>query len=276
MDRQSAPIDMAPGEFGVHDLSRRSTDVLKRVVEQHIVPRLVLSHPHAVGPKIDTRRVANRIADMTELALGGDDHHSQEMLSALSREGASHDALQLGLIAPAAERLGRLWQEDRIDFVDVTIATNTLLRSMRFVSLELDRFPRAGTGASAILIAPAPGESHGFGAAMAAEFFRRGGWQVTHLTAADRNGLVAEVACQPYDVVGLSLTAAEGLTRLTHTIAVLRRRSLNPDMVVILGGPVFAADPSLVTAVGADAAIAAVELAPVETRSVMRRMNELR
>jgi methanogenic corrinoid protein MtbC1 len=276
MDRQIESPQTAPSGAVDHNLSRRSGDVLKRIVEQHIVPRLVLSHPHEVRPQLDTRAVVRRIADMTELALKADDAGTREMLSTLSREGASHDALQLGLIAPAAEQLGRLWQDDQIGFLDVTIATNSLLRSMRFVSLELERLPRSDSGGSAILVAPAPGDGHGFGAAMAAEFFRRGGWQVRNLPGPTRDELVAEAARQPFDVVGLSLTEETGLTRLTHAIAVVRRRSLNPNVVIIVGGPVFAADPSLVSAVGADAAIAAVELAPSETRSVMRQMEKLR
>lgn len=200
-------------------LAALPTDVLKRVVEQHIVPRLVVSHPHAVRRPIDTRPVAGRVADLTELALRSEDALSREMLLRLQNAGATHDALQLGLLAPVADCLGRLWREDQIDILDVTIATNSLIRSMRFVSIELDRLPRAADGGAAILLAPAPGETHSFGTAMAAEFFRRGGWQVSYMPAPSEDELVASVAAQPFDVIGLSLTDTNGLAAFTHTIS---------------------------------------------------------
>ncbi|MDT8345742.1 MAG: cobalamin B12-binding domain-containing protein [Thermohalobaculum sp.] len=261
---------------GGKTLAALPTDVLKRVVEQHIVPRLVVSHPHAVRRPIDTRPVAGRVADLTELALRSEDALSREMLLRLQNAGATHDALQLGLLAPAADCLGRLWREDQIDILDVTIATNSLIRSMRFVSIELDRLPRAADGGAAILLAPAPGETHSFGTAMAAEFFRRGGWQVSYMPAPSEDELVASVAAQPFDVIGLSLTDTNGLAAFTHTISALRKRSRNAGIVVIVGGPAFVADPALVTAAGADAAIAAIDVASVEARHVMRRMSELR
>lgn len=276
MDRGAPPaLEGSPLEEDAM-LASRSIDVLKRVLDQYIVPRLVLSHPHAVRPPIDEAAVAGRVADMTELALHSEDALSREVLLRLKDDGIPHDTLQLGLLAPVADCLGRLWREDQIDILDVTIATNSLIRSMRFVSIELDRLPRAHEGGVSILLAPAPGEIHNFGAAMAAEFFRRGGWQVTYLPGPDHDELIASVAAQPFEVIGLSLTSAAGLGALTQSIAALRRQSRNPDIVVIVGGPVFAADPALVTAVGADAAIAAVEAAPAATRRVLRQISELR
>lgn len=276
MGRGGPPALETDPSAGDPSLAERTARVLKRLVEQQIVPRLVLSHPHAVRPVLDTRPVAGRVTDMTELALNSEDALSREVLLRLRSDGVSHDTLQLGLLAPVADRLGKLWREDQIDILDVTIATNSLIRSMRFVSIELDRLPGTTEGMTAILIAPAPGETHSFGAAMAAEFFRRGGWQVTYLAAPKRGDLIEHVATYSLDVIGISLTKPDGIGSLTRTIATLRRQSRNPDVVVIVGGPVFVSDPALVTAVGADAAIAAVDVASVEARHVMRRLHELR
>jgi MerR family transcriptional regulator, light-induced transcriptional regulator len=110
--------------------------------------------------------------------------------------------LQLGLLAPTARRLNALWENDDVSFLDVTLATGNLQRMMRFVAIDLMPVAHPRLRRKAILIAPAPGEGHGFGAAMAAEFFRRDGWVVHHDASPTVEGLAATAAAIWVDVVG--------------------------------------------------------------------------
>jgi hypothetical protein len=58
------------------------------------------------------------------------------------------------------------------------------------------------------------------------------------------------------------VTARPDIDELATTIGRLRAASSNPDLLVIAGGEAMVSDPALVTAIGADATLAALPAAP--------------
>ena len=120
--------------------------------------------------------LSEEVAGFTRLALRSDCERSRSVLHRLYEAGAGFAQLQLGLLAPAAKRLDGMWRNDEVTFIDVTLAAGNLQQMMRFVAIDLAVAGQAAALPRSILIAPAPGEAHVFGAAMAAEFFRRDGW----------------------------------------------------------------------------------------------------
>ncbi|MFY7914833.1 MAG: hypothetical protein ACOVPA_09210, partial [Rubrivivax sp.] len=55
-----------------------------------------------------------------------------------------------------------------------------------------------------------------------------------------------------FDVAGLSVGSELKLPWLRERIAAMRQYSCNPELLVMVGGPLFSADPSKVQLVGAD------------------------
>jgi methylmalonyl-CoA mutase cobalamin-binding subunit len=104
---------------------------------------------------------------------------------------------------------------------------------------------------------------------MAAEFFRRDGWNVLYEPSPTRASLATRVALGWVDVVGLSVTARPVVDDLAATIGRLRAASSNPDLLVIAGGEAMIADPTLVTAIGADATLAALPAAPARAHRLV-------
>jgi methanogenic corrinoid protein MtbC1 len=251
-------------------LSSAKDEALLRVVERHVLPRLVLRTPRLIRPERFGDGISDNVQVLTGLALEDDDGRSRDLLSRLKSDGASFGQLQIGLLTPAARRLDSLWRSDEVSFLDVTLATGNLQRLMRFVAIDLMPRRNSALRRKSILVAPAPGEAHLFGAAMAAEFFRRDGWRVHFEPTPTPAGLVDFVRSDWVDVVGLSVTGRSKVRALAETVRQLRAASLNEDLLVIAGGEALAKDPELLTIIGADAALAALEAAPTRTHRLMK------
>jgi methanogenic corrinoid protein MtbC1 len=87
---------------------------------------------------------------------------------------------------------------------------------------------------------------------MVCEFFRRAGWDVYSEPCANAQELTALARHGWFDVIGLSASVDDQLEPLETFISELRSASRNPSVGVMVGGPAFLNNASLVGAVGAD------------------------
>ena len=161
------------------------------------------------------------------------------------------DAVYLHLIAPVARHLGDQWSADELSFVDVQLG---LCRLHRLVcECGPVGFQReGGGGAFSILLSTVPGDQHTFGVTLAADFFRRYGWQVSNLAGLDRDFLLERVAATEYSAVGFSLHNVDFADSLPALIRTIRKRSRNRDVLVLVGGDYFVRHPEAAEEVGAD------------------------
>ena len=109
------------------------------------------------------------------------------------------------------------------------------------------------TNGPRILLVPPPGESHTFGLSMVYEFFRRAGWEVWADPAPGLAALSQAIATGWYDMVGLSVGSECHVETVASAILALRKASLNPAVVVMVGGPVVNLIDGFAAQVGADA-----------------------
>ncbi|WP_018261422.1 cobalamin B12-binding domain-containing protein [Methylobacterium sp. WSM2598] len=233
--------------------ARARTIALSRVVQAEIIPRLMLRHrtdgqarPDAL-PKPDTELVA----EFTEVVLKQDVAALVDAFTALTGKGYSADELFLDLLAPSAVLLGRLWDDDLCDFVEVTAG----LAQLQFL---LAMFRTDGGVAPLndkrrILLMGAPDERHTFGVAIIEQFMRKAGWYVVSGLGSSPQEIAALVSSQWFAVVGLTLSREAHVDHLAAAICAVRRASCNRSIGVMVGGPVFLEHPELVERVGADA-----------------------
>ena len=102
------------------------------------------------------------------------------------------------------------------------------------------------------LLLPAPGEQHSFGLVMVSEFFRREGWYVTAaqpLRVQDALGLVSG---NWIDLVALSVSSDRHLVTLADWVTQMRQASTNPDLKIMVGGPMACVDPQCLSPMQAD------------------------
>jgi methanogenic corrinoid protein MtbC1 len=98
-----------------------------------------------------------------------------------------------------------------------------------------------------------PGEQHTFGILVVSQFLRRAGWDARNLFPADNAELLQSVQKKSFTIIGLTIGRESRLRELALLIKALRRASLNPHAVVMVGGPVLALRPEIARLVGADA-----------------------
>lgn len=192
---------------------------------------------------------AARIDSLAQMAAAGEEVALRRFVDRMLRQGETpHQVCQLYL-TDIARRLGDFWLEDRCTFVDVTLGVILLQGELRRLA---PRLPAAldGEAGHAALMLTAPGENHGFGLAMLAEFFRAGRWAVEEVDAAEATARLAEV---PFGLVAISVAHADRALELPPFIAALRRASCQPRLVVMVGGAALNAHPSLLPLLGADA-----------------------
>jgi methanogenic corrinoid protein MtbC1 len=178
----------------------------------------------------------------------------------LRATGQRLDAIYLELIAPAARHLGKLWEEDRCFFTDVTIALGAMQQILRELSPQFRSEVNCDSGSAVpsvnsgrrMLLVPASGEQHSLGLMMLADFFARAGWDVTGSETPAGADLFRLARDQWFDVVGMAVGCDRRLELLAADIRTLRATSRNRDVQVMLGGPILAGHPEYVGVVGAD------------------------
>ncbi|HSF12956.1 MAG TPA: cobalamin B12-binding domain-containing protein, partial [Erythrobacter sp.] len=203
-----------------------------------------------------------------------------EEVNAFIKDGVSVETVCLDLLAPAARKLGEMWEHDECDFIDVTMGLWRLQEVMREVAARAPAerdFPCAPRSA---LFSPMPGDNHNFGALMIEEVFARAGWQSEALIKPERRELLDRLARQPFDLVGLTLTRDCPSAALSNLIKAMRNVSANPDIIIFVGGRMINENPDLVAEVGADGtgadALAALEMAENLVKTPVARTMNLR
>lgn len=235
------------------EAARERCLLLGQVIQAEIIPQLVLLHRGFVSEitKPAYKPDVAQVAAFTDLALAQDEQPVVEAFSALVTEGYPVDRLFLDLLAPSAALLGRMWDEDLCDFLEVTTGVARLQRLVaRFrvdgAALSLDGERRA-------LLMGAPGEQHTFGVRIVEQFLRRAGWTVSIGLSSSSEEIATLVANEWFDVVGLTLSDGTRLDQLATAIGSVREASCNPAIGIMVGGPVFLEHPELVKQAGADA-----------------------
>ena len=265
-DKDSAPgdarfarrFDASPGGLAAF---RLLADVnyersLSKLIEGEIIPRLMLAHASdSAGAAVVTGEAAVTPRDIEALAPLALQVEADALLGhveAILARGVPVDAVMVDLLAPTARLLGEYWEEDRCDFVDVTMGLWRLQEVIHEVAARLPADRLASAGGRRALFASMPGDQHSFGTVVIDELFRRRGWVTDRMSDAETPELIERVGSNWFDMVGLTITCDCHIAALPSIIVALRNISRNPRVCVMVGGRIFSANPGLAVQVGAD------------------------
>jgi len=237
---------------------------LARTIEAEIIPRLMLLHreapirgkPHAslrpksqAIPNVESPVIAERFL---RIILDERVDAAVDYVDDLLIADVPFEDVALGLLAPTARKLGRLWEEDVVSFVEVTIAMTRLQKLIRVYAPSLAPEYDPTVTPWRILISAVPGEKHTFGASVAEALFVKDGWDVQAEVGLGKVELLERIRTEWFDVVGLTASSDASISQLSALIRRIREASLNSDLKILLGGAAFLGEPSMALALGAD------------------------
>jgi MerR family transcriptional regulator, light-induced transcriptional regulator len=243
-------------------------DSVNTIIESEIIPRLLMAHSATdtrTRPRLLRSITPDEAARFAELPLRLEAASLLEEVDAFIAKGASVETICLDLLAPAARKLGEMWERDECDFLDVTMGLWRLQEVMREVAARAPVDLAGKATPHSALFSPMPGDHHNFGTLMIDEVFARSGWRSEALVKPERRELLDRLARQPFDLLGLTLARDCPSAALSNLIRAVRNVSANPNIIVLVGGRMINENPGMAMEVGADGtgadALCALELA---------------
>ncbi len=230
------------------------------LVESEIIPRLMVAHGRdgdehiAAVPQHNPTINYHEAKNFAPLAITLDASALLDHVDVFVQRGVTIDTIFVDLLAPAARHLGEMWDEDSADFVTVTMALWRLQEVVRELSARVPI--RGGIGVEHVrtaLFAVMPGDDHSFGTVIIEDVFRRAGWSTDIMTDTSTSTLLAMVARNSYDLVGLTVSGTVCAEDAPSLINAVRSVSRNPFVGIMVGGSIFNVAPQLAIEIGADA-----------------------
>ncbi|WP_419758581.1 cobalamin B12-binding domain-containing protein [Acidisoma sp.] len=267
---------------------QRRQAAIERVVEADIIPRLLAAYNAraAAAGKASAKRLAaaplvrqgHGEADAVALALGVIGAKPEEAVAAVIKRliagGEAPEARCLELVADAARHLGVLWVEDRAGFEEVTIGMFHLQRMAHEIAPMTRRVTLPpGASRKTLLLLTLEGEQHNLAKTLLANCFDSAGWQVSTVQVSRTDDVADLVATVDYDVVGFSMATDVQVSRADHCIKAVRRASHNKNVIIMVGGAMILATPSLVETLGADGTAASAAEATVRAEELLNQLQ---
>jgi methanogenic corrinoid protein MtbC1 len=227
------------------DIRRESwQQTLTHLIKASVLPELARTLRTATTARTEPLVPVDKFATILQLFNLS---QARALLAGFIADDVSNDTLILDLFAPAAQHLGRLWETDDCDFVQVALA----VQNLKVLLQDLPRQPACTTPSPGrILLAPAPGEHHTFGADVAGSLLSERGWDAVVAASGDWED---RLAGEYFDAVGFSISCQACLSGLPQVLRRARAASFHKPIQIIVGGSLVDRQADLVSSVCVDA-----------------------
>ena len=211
----------------------------------------------AQSPQVKQDQYRNTLDDeeidkLTNLLLNSEEGSFELAITVLKTHGASIDYIVLELIPAIARKLGKQWEDDSLSFADVSIGVNRLERVIYKLDYLFQANQLARQQNKAIFIAGFPGSQHTLGSLIFANYLTYSGWQVHRPHQANIDSIVYGVSSKKLQAIAISVSTNEQLEQLPNLINLLRQKSQNPEIIVLIGGPLYNKAPEAFDHIQAD------------------------
>jgi methanogenic corrinoid protein MtbC1 len=246
---------------------------LSLALKELVIPQFL--HHSALEPA-DSSLVLRQSEVLTKACLSGQASEIETCVLNMLRQGWGLETLFLQTIPNAARRFHALWANDEIDFVAVTQASYRLQGLVYSLSAE---FVLSGPKTQFLdsytaLLVNTPNSQHSLGLLILSQYFKRYGWTVLGASTWREPDMVTTVQSCAVDLLGVSVSDERQFGYLKQLIVTLRKKSLNRDLLVMVGGPMLAQNPHLAEWLGADFASAHADQAHLMALQQLDRLRQ--
>lgn len=223
-----------------------AAEVIRRLAETHV-------DATPLPPSDD------QIEHLCHALLSDDDTAGAQFISDARSEGVSVTSIYLNYLAGAARMLGKWWEEDHVSFMDVTRGTSRMYAIMR--ALRHSFAPASSSLTKIAVFASVPGETHILGVRMAADLFRKVGWDIELKIGKTHDELVAEIMQSEATVIGLSASGARSVKPLSRLVLALRIGK--PTAAIFVSGNIITEEEDTIALLDIDGMVTDIEAAKV-------------
>lgn len=192
-----------------------------------------LAGEHAGRPEAVREPVSDGVVDaFCSLLVNGEFLAAENLIRRLTDRRQDYAQVADGILAAAARRLGRGWDDDKLSFADVSVAIAQIFRLHQAFRQRNVPLPRAAKKLG--LFASLPGQPHNLGLVLAAEAFRNEGWLVDLRLDTPARDIVEIAQRVRPTLIGLTISREDKRHQLAHLI--LSLRALPVPLRIMLGG----------------------------------------
>ena len=267
------PLSDDEVDRGAYVLAERQFQLVQQVLPQkavatlaqEVVRRLAFRMPRGIsGDASPTEKDIDRLC---AALLSADEIAGDRIILNARRDGASAEVIYLGYVAGAARQLGRMWEEDRASFAEVTLASSRLYRIIRGLRRFLDRAALQDAVDRHVLFALVPGDTHTLGIEIATDLFRRDGWDAELSIGENVDDIVARTEQDRFQSMVLVAHSERSLPNLISLVLALR--IAQPMAHIVVAGTIVALRDDVNILVGADDVIPDIETAVERLRAIV-------
>jgi methanogenic corrinoid protein MtbC1 len=217
----------------------------------HVVEHVVPDTLNSVYNRGGNTAAPENIMQLVEAFISSPPGQFIDELERLGLDNLPFAVFYRDLIKPIACTLGDMWSEDTAGFLGVSIAIERLRLAveMLYPDNDFDLKPNA----KRVLISCFENGRHDFGAFLLGKAFSYSNWLVD---SREWNVPVGSpmtfLAREHYDMFALSVGAPFDVKAVAAAISSVRAKTMNPNLVVALGGVGPALDPEAFATCGAD------------------------
>lgn len=226
----------APLEFQVFEESQSNIRRLKENLPDHLKANLALEVIHRLASRgaefkhIPYDPSQEQLERLCTALISDDNKAAANIINEVRAEGISPEAIYLKHLGAAAELLGQWWVEDRASFFDVTIGSGRLFAIMR--GMKHLFAPDFILDDRSAIFASVPGEDHTLGVRMAADLFRKDGWEIALKVGLNHDELITELQKSPNSLIGLSIGGQHSIDALSKLVVALHICCPNSPILV--------------------------------------------
>lgn len=246
-------------------INQEITIPLQKTLVSHVIPQLLDT---AVRTYAKSTLLPAHSVGLGQACISDDPKAAEAYARSLLAQEFDIESLFLDTIPEAARLFHDWWNEEEIDFIQVTSGIFRLEELVYSLSSEFilgGKLQAPGRQLSALLLKP-PGSHHSLGLLLLSQYFKRHGWQVFSASQFSEEDMCSAVKSEWVDLIGFSLSEDQQIPGIKKLMARLRKQSANPQVQVMVGGPLLRKRADLAQSVGADFACLRADQAQLQAK----------